>query len=113
MEILRSIHMAGVHHGDLRYENLLIDASGEVAIIDFDQATIYGGERARREEYQKLARLLKPKVDDSIREEAKPEVSNRARAKERGNVDLPTLGRVTRSMGTARQTSGGMTLRPR
>ena len=113
MEILRSIHEAGVHHGDLRYENLLIDASGQVAIIDFDQATIRTGESVRREEYRKLTRLLKPKVDDSIREQANPGGRDRAHTKRSDNVEVLKLRRVTRSMGATRQTSGGMTLRPR
>src|ERR1700685_3727025 len=32
LAILQSIHALRVHHGDLRYDNLLVDDSGEVAI---------------------------------------------------------------------------------
>jgi tRNA A-37 threonylcarbamoyl transferase component Bud32 len=33
------MHHAGILHGDIRHPNLLINDSGEVAIIDFDQST--------------------------------------------------------------------------
>jgi len=111
--ILKSIHEAGVYHGDLRYENLVIDSSGEVAIIDFDRAIIGAEESDKTAEYHKLRRLLERRVDDSVREEVKPESSRPRTRKERSRDEGAILGRVTRSMGTARETLGGMRLRPR
>jgi serine/threonine protein kinase len=35
---LQEIHNAGILHGDLRLQNLLLDKSGRGTIIDFDQA---------------------------------------------------------------------------
>jgi serine/threonine protein kinase len=35
---LQEIHDAGILHGDLRLQNLLLDKSGRGTIIDFDQA---------------------------------------------------------------------------
>jgi RIO-like serine/threonine protein kinase len=110
---LESIHKAGVYHGDLRYENLVIDSSGDVAIIDFDQAIIDGKESDKKSEYRKLRRLLEARVDTSIRDEPEPEGSREPRTrKERNRDEGAIVGRVTRSMGTSRETLGGMRLRP-
>src|ERR1700729_408171 len=114
LAVLMAIHLAGVHHGDLRYENLLINDSGKVTIIDLDRATLNASESAREEEYRKLCSLLETKVDDSVPEDVKQGGRNRTRIrKEQDSIGVQNTGRVTRSMGTARQTSGGMTLRPR
>jgi serine/threonine protein kinase len=107
LAVLQSIHGAGVQHGDLRYDNLLVKDSGEVAIIDFDRARRNTRQSSRKEEYHALMQLLDNRVDDS-----KLAVKIRTRTrKERENVEVRT--RITRSMGTVRQTLGGMTLRPR
>lgn len=37
---IRELHDAGVYHPDLNGHNLLIDADGQVAIIDFDRAVV-------------------------------------------------------------------------
>jgi len=114
LAILQSIHALRVHHGDLRYDNLLVDDSGEVAIIDFDRATINARQSDRKEEYRALTRLLNTRVDDSAHEEVDLAAGRRTRArKERGSLEVQKLARITRSMGTARQTLGGMILRPR
>ena len=106
---LQSIHSAGVHHGDIRYHNLLIKDSGEVTIIDFDRAQRDATESSRREEYHKLRRLLDDRVDDS-----KLVVKSRSQARKgRNDVEVGSIRRTTRSMGAVRQTLGGMTLRPR
>ena len=106
---MQSIHRAGVCHGDLRYNNLLINDSGEVAIIDFDRAKRRARQFSRDKEYHELRRLLDDRVDDS-----KLAAKRRIRAsKERENVEVRSITRITRSMGGARQTLGGMILRPR
>ena len=107
------IHKAGVCHGDLRYENLVIDGSGEVAIIDFDRAMIDAEESDKKAEYRSLRRLLETRVDDSVRDETKSETSRGTRARKERRADESVVGRVTRSMGTARETLNGMRLRPR
>jgi len=115
LAILKSIHQAGVIHGDLRYDNLMVDASDEVAIIDFDRAIINPTESAKKEEYRELRRLLnRIVVDDSVSQETQPEDDRRHRGRTgRREVDEgQVLGRVTRSMGTARETLSGMRLRP-
>lgn len=102
-------------HGDLRYDNLMVDASDEVAIIDFDRAIINPTESAKKEEYRELRRLLnRIVVDDSVSQETQPEDDRRHRGRTgRREVDEgQVLGRVTRSMGTARETLSGMRLRP-
>jgi tRNA A-37 threonylcarbamoyl transferase component Bud32 len=111
---LKAIHTAGVYHGDLRYENLVVNASGEVAIIDFDRAMINARESDKKAELRVLRRLLESRVDDSALEEAKAEGSRGSRAQKGKRGDEgPIPGRVTRSMGTARETLSGMRLRPR
>jgi RIO-like serine/threonine protein kinase len=108
LTILELIREARALHGDLRFEILLVTDSGEVAIIDFDRATMNAKPSARQAEYRALSRLLDARVDDSDQ----PVKRTRVR-QERGSVKTQSLRRTTRSMGTARQTLGGMTLRPR
>ena len=38
LDILGAIHEVGILHGNLRLENLLVNDSGRVAIVDFDEA---------------------------------------------------------------------------
>jgi serine/threonine protein kinase len=63
LRVLKSIHDAKVLHRDLRLENLLVQDSGDVAIIDFDRAKL-GSEDGLREEYEDLQRLLEDLVED-------------------------------------------------
>jgi hypothetical protein len=44
---IRNLHDAGVYHPDLNGHNLLIDADGEVAVIDFDRAVLAAPDRYR------------------------------------------------------------------
>lgn len=44
---IRNLHDAGVYHPDLNGHNLLIDADGEVAVIDFDRAVLAAPGRYR------------------------------------------------------------------
>ncbi|GLB43209.1 hypothetical protein LshimejAT787_1301100 [Lyophyllum shimeji] len=56
--VLESIHDAGVRHRDIRAENLLVDDSGVVSIVDFDQAVLNASERSREAELKHLLSLL-------------------------------------------------------
>ena len=63
LRVLKSIHDAKVLHRDLRLENLLVQDSGDVAIIDFDRAKV-APEDGLREEYEDLQSLLEDLVED-------------------------------------------------
>jgi 3-deoxy-D-manno-octulosonic acid kinase len=60
---IRDLHDAGVYHPDLNGHNLLVDADGEVAIIDFDRATMAApqnhrlGEKGRDRFWRSLKKL--------------------------------------------------------
>jgi tRNA A-37 threonylcarbamoyl transferase component Bud32 len=55
---LEEIHQAGILHGDIRRQNLLINDSGEVAIIDFDQSMESPSTEAMAQEMGQLVDLL-------------------------------------------------------
>lgn len=63
--MLRLIHGAKVLHRDLRLENLLVQDSGDVAIIDFDQAVL-AAEDGLDQEDEMLRFLLEDLVGDHI-----------------------------------------------
>lgn len=94
----------------------MVSASGEASIIDFDRAVINPTESAKKAEYTNFCRLLnRIVVSDPIAEDTQPE-GNEGRRGRRGRLEVDEsqiLGRVTRSMGTARETLNGMRLRPR
>ena len=60
---MRDLHDAGVYHPDLNGHNLLVDADGEVAIIDFDRAQLAPparhrlGEKGRDRFWRSLKKL--------------------------------------------------------
>jgi len=55
---LHSIHEAGVLHGNLSLENLLVRNSGDVTIANFNHARMDASEDQVREEYHSLCVLL-------------------------------------------------------
>ena len=57
LSTLESIHNAGILHGDIRPENILIDDLG-VTIIDFGHATRCGNQKAKDEEYACLQSII-------------------------------------------------------
>ncbi|KDQ20408.1 hypothetical protein BOTBODRAFT_169166 [Botryobasidium botryosum FD-172 SS1] len=59
VEKLGEIHKAGVIHGDIRAQNLLVNESGEVTVIDFDAAFKCASRRAAKREHGVLHRVLK------------------------------------------------------
>jgi tRNA A-37 threonylcarbamoyl transferase component Bud32 len=67
---IRALHDAGVYHPDLNGHNLLIDADGEIAIIDFDRATLGApgswrlGEKGRDRFWRSLKKLTAAKGRD-------------------------------------------------
>jgi 3-deoxy-D-manno-octulosonic acid kinase len=62
---IRDLHDAGVYHPDLNGQNLLIDADGEVAVIDFDRAFVGAPQNHRVAQqnrdrfWRSLAKLMK------------------------------------------------------
>ncbi|KIM40423.1 hypothetical protein M413DRAFT_28888 [Hebeloma cylindrosporum] len=54
----RNLHGAGILHGDIRRNNLLLDSSGAFYIIDFDQAVVEAEEEAFRKEMEELFDVL-------------------------------------------------------
>lgn len=73
---IRDLHDAGIYHPDLNGQNLLIDADGEVAVIDFDRATVGApgnyrlGEKGRDRFWRSLRKLAAARglaLDDAER----------------------------------------------
>jgi len=56
---LEDIHLANILHGDIRHENLLVNESGGVNIIDFDQSQTKPSKAAMAQEMSYLIDLLK------------------------------------------------------
>jgi serine/threonine protein kinase len=65
LAILESIHDAGILHGNLRLDNLLVNDSGDVAIVDFDEAKQRPDVNLVHKERQFLDGLLKVAVDSA------------------------------------------------
>ena len=57
-DAFHELHGQGTLHGDIRLNNLLLDSSGAVYIIDFDRADVDVGEKQFKEEMDELADLL-------------------------------------------------------
>lgn len=60
--VIRQLHSAGVYHSDLNAHNLLLDANGQVWVIDFDKCAL---RQSGPWQQEMLARLLR-----SLRKEA-------------------------------------------
>lgn len=57
--VVRRLHDGGVEHADLNARNILVDAAGEVHVIDLDRGRIHApGMRARRAMLARLRRSL-------------------------------------------------------
>ncbi|KAK0452001.1 uncharacterized protein EV420DRAFT_702406 [Desarmillaria tabescens] len=66
IQILKSIHAAGVAHGDIRSWNLLEDDKGGLFIADFDRAKIHGSRRQMAAELERIGNLLDGEnIDDN------------------------------------------------
>jgi serine/threonine protein kinase len=57
--MLECIHDAGIVHGNLGLDNLLIDDAGEVAIVDFEQARFSCDTNKHYSERQSLISILR------------------------------------------------------
>ncbi|KAF8504381.1 hypothetical protein F5888DRAFT_1655232 [Russula emetica] len=55
---LRSIHSAGILHGDIRLPNLCVTASGEAFVVDFSHATKNRSRKEKAQEIKDLAHIL-------------------------------------------------------
>ncbi|KAJ6467970.1 hypothetical protein C8R47DRAFT_810437 [Mycena vitilis] len=63
--ILENIHRAGVHHHDIRPENLMLTEAGEAAIIDFDRANFDPTSGRKQREMERLIAILDGAYYDS------------------------------------------------
>ncbi|KAF8504380.1 hypothetical protein F5888DRAFT_739048 [Russula emetica] len=55
---LRSIHRAGILHGDIRLPNLCVTTSGEAFVVDFSHATENRSRKRKAQEIKDLAYIL-------------------------------------------------------
>jgi predicted Ser/Thr protein kinase len=55
---LRSIHRAGILHGDIRLANLCVTASGEAFVVDFSHATKNCSRKEKTQEIKDLTHIL-------------------------------------------------------
>jgi predicted Ser/Thr protein kinase len=55
---LRSIHRAGILHGDIRLPNLCVTTSGEAFVVDFSHATESRSRKGKAQEIKDLAYIL-------------------------------------------------------
>ncbi|KAF5386089.1 hypothetical protein D9615_002184 [Tricholomella constricta] len=58
IEIMKSIHDAGVRHRDIRPDNLVVNDDGIVSIIDFDRTIMDSSEGSRKRELEHIMELL-------------------------------------------------------
>lgn len=65
------MHDAGILHGNLRLDNLHVNDSGDVTIVDFDHANISLDKSLFFEERRLLESLLKAAVDPPTRQKNK------------------------------------------
>ncbi len=66
IEMLTSIHAAGVTHGDIRSWNLLEDDNRGYFIADFDRAKLHGSQKQMAAEQDRPSLLLDGEnVDDN------------------------------------------------
>lgn len=57
-KLIRRFHDAGVCHADLNAHNILVDASGDLFLLDFDRGTIRRDGRWKQANLQRLKRSL-------------------------------------------------------
>lgn len=58
LDVLETIHHAGILHGDLRAWNLLVADNGDVSIIDFDSAEFDAPDKHYNAEERVMISLL-------------------------------------------------------
>ncbi|KAJ7065134.1 hypothetical protein B0H15DRAFT_176645 [Mycena belliarum] len=81
LRALDAIHAANVRHHDIRPENMLIDDTGRVTIIDFDLAELNPSRSSRKREREHMVSLLnddyvEPRSHPSAASSPDPETSN-------------------------------------
>ena len=54
----KEIHARGVHHGDVRCENILVRSDGTVVVVDFEMSTIDADEDKLNAEMREVKYLL-------------------------------------------------------
>ncbi|KAG6883592.1 hypothetical protein C0993_005273 [Termitomyces sp. T159_Od127] len=61
IKILKNIHQAGIRHGDIGEQNLMLTDDGRITIIDFDRAEKYPSQDQKEAEVQELIALFRVK----------------------------------------------------
>ena len=112
-ETLMSIHDAGVLHGDLRLDNLLVKDTKDVTIIDFDRAVLHADDAKKEEEFQSLLELLEGEVKETVTEQKKSERHTKSRMIRKTNIKVSHTIPAASTSGGPKVVSNGMVLRPR
>ena len=113
LDTLRSIHDAGVLHGDLRLDNLLVKDTKDVTIIDFDRAVLHADDAKKEEEFQSLLELLEGEVKETVTEQKKSERHTKSRMIRKTNIKVSHTIPAASTSGGPKVVSNGMVLRPR
>lgn len=74
LKMVRTLHKTSIVHGDLQHENIMVNSSGELVLIDYDSLfipklkgiadeDIIAGKPDYQHPYRKKNKLLSPKID--------------------------------------------------
>ncbi|KAJ7263259.1 hypothetical protein B0H12DRAFT_1103955 [Mycena haematopus] len=65
IEVLRQLHARGIHHHDIRPENVMVNDAGVVTLVDFDRARWVDGPCPNCSDFEVLASMERETTGDS------------------------------------------------
>ncbi|KAJ7221134.1 hypothetical protein B0H12DRAFT_309096 [Mycena haematopus] len=65
IEVLRQLHAHGIHHHDIRPENVMVNDAGVVTLVDFDRARWVDGPCPNCSDFEVLASMERETTGDS------------------------------------------------